>query len=409
MASDEPAPPLARRASAGNLPARSEPPDRAAPPSRHCARTPLVPTPAPWPPPPRPRRNQEPAPRLSSRDSRADGLHRSREMRRAAVREVIPRHRRDHHVLQRQAVHRLRHTARFLGIYCVRPACGHGAVPAIPRAYMAQNHQRRRAPLPARTHIRTARALTHTVCRLRSLKSAFHARKRLATRPLPANPRWKLPFHKEFNPSFMFLNRPCNRHPRIIACDSQSIISLPQPSSPDNSTAPRTNGALRRPHLLRRAHQTGGETDFANGFTSNDLTRGAIGNPATRAQPPPVRAPCLPPTQDWFGVQASACLGCLSLHTPTPPQGPCGFRFLGELGRLPETHRAFRALHAEASERGDPSSVWASRQLPGTHESSRLLICVHPYYYPSVSCSLCIEVEDRANMARTVRTGPPVP
>src|SRR5690606_13702909 len=79
----------------------------------------------------------------------------------AAVTQVIAVHAGDHHVLQAHVCNRLGEPARLVGIRGLGPAVGHVAEAAAPRAYVAQDHEGRRAVAEALVDVGAAGVLAH--------------------------------------------------------------------------------------------------------------------------------------------------------------------------------------------------------------------------------------------------------
>ena len=80
---------------------------------------------------------------------------------RAAVLQVVPIYARDDDVPQAHALDRERQSLGLSGIERVRGPVRHGAVGAVPRADIAQDHEGRRAVLPAFAHVGTVRFFAH--------------------------------------------------------------------------------------------------------------------------------------------------------------------------------------------------------------------------------------------------------
>src|SRR5512135_1393712 len=81
------------------------------------------------------------------------------EMPRAAVGQVVAIYRRDDDVLQPKPRHRLRDSARFVGVERTHFAVRDRAVRTITRAHVAHEHEGRRAMRKAFADIRAARLL----------------------------------------------------------------------------------------------------------------------------------------------------------------------------------------------------------------------------------------------------------
>ena len=89
--------------------------------------------------------------------------HTGREMARAAVAQVIPIDRGDHHVTQAEDPDRLRQVSRLVGVEGFRPAVRDIAERAPPRAQIAHDHERGGAVGEALREVRAGRLLAHAV------------------------------------------------------------------------------------------------------------------------------------------------------------------------------------------------------------------------------------------------------
>ena len=100
---------------------------------------------------------------FAARNPLANRLDGQREQFGAAVLAIVAIHAGHHRVLQSQHRHRLRHAPRLVVIHRHRRTLLHRAKSAAPRANIAQDHERRRAMVPAFAHVGTRRALAHRV------------------------------------------------------------------------------------------------------------------------------------------------------------------------------------------------------------------------------------------------------
>ena len=91
------------------------------------------------------------------------GAHRGGPVRGAAVGEVVAVDRGDHDVLEAEIAHGARNPLGLLAILPGRTAVGDRAVAAVPRAHVAEDHERRRRVFPALADVRTVRFFTHRV------------------------------------------------------------------------------------------------------------------------------------------------------------------------------------------------------------------------------------------------------
>ena len=98
-----------------------------------------------------------------SRTPRADRPDDRREMGRAAVGEVVPRHRRDHGIGQPERGDRPGDMDGLVRVRGQRMSLGHGAEAAVPGARVAEDEERRRLAFPTGPDVRTPGALADGV------------------------------------------------------------------------------------------------------------------------------------------------------------------------------------------------------------------------------------------------------
>ena len=97
------------------------------------------------------------------RRSPADLADRLREDAGAAVCLVVAIDRRNHRVLEAHGLHRLGDSPRLIEVELGRLAMRDRAVRARARADVAENHERRRAVVPAFADVRAMRVLAHGI------------------------------------------------------------------------------------------------------------------------------------------------------------------------------------------------------------------------------------------------------
>ena len=105
---------------------------------------------------------------LATRPLPADGANRRGEVRRAAVGQVVAVHRGDDHVLQAESRDRAPDAFGLLAVFPDRFAVRDRAIAAVPRADVAENHERRGPVVPAFADVGTMRLLAHRVQILRA-------------------------------------------------------------------------------------------------------------------------------------------------------------------------------------------------------------------------------------------------
>src|SRR4029077_20025512 len=89
--------------------------------------------------------------------SSADGANGAGEDAGAAVLQVVAVDRRDDRVLEPELGHRIRHAKGFSEVKLNRPARRHRAEATGARAHVAEDHERRGAPVPAIEDVGAAR------------------------------------------------------------------------------------------------------------------------------------------------------------------------------------------------------------------------------------------------------------
>ena len=117
----------------------------------------------------------------------AHRFHGLRKMQRTAIGQVIACHRRDHHMIEAQPLHRLRHALRFIGLQ--REGLGglDRTKPTGPRAALTGNHESGRALAPALPTIGALRLLANRV-QLEVRDQGLGAPKHRIPRQFDANP-----------------------------------------------------------------------------------------------------------------------------------------------------------------------------------------------------------------------------
>jgi hypothetical protein len=115
----------------------------------------------------------------------ADGC---RKVGRAAVRQIVAIHRRDHHVLEAELRDRAPDPQRLLAVLPGRPAVPNGTVAAVPRADIAQDHEGGREIFPALADVRAASFLADGV-EIPRLHQALQAQVLRPTRRAHLEPR----------------------------------------------------------------------------------------------------------------------------------------------------------------------------------------------------------------------------